>query len=424
MMTFDAIHEVDVMTHMPFLTRVPVSPGADAGNDQGKLILFYCRSGLEDMDASNASRRWKLWVAAEGEQPRRLETGLPDELTECSPTAWHDDTGWHVTFVAGGAPGNPLYHLYRMDGPDLDHLSKPVAIHPTRTGFVFGDRLAYADVENLIHVRQPAGDFDIELPGAFICRVSYRADAPDKLLISGQWQTETDVFALEYDLATGEQHLLECDGVPAYKCAILHDQVLYAQRIGEHFEARQIRTSSILSRRPINAALRRQPGQVQPIVTQPTGDCGCRGRSALDAASDAPMPGLVPGSGADWNGFPVTRASCLECVEKHLGAACVLLTETRHGYAHRLRAIGHLHEAEDESQEFPALHDAIRTARKAYQTDGTMPDWEALAQIAGAIRQRIAPAPDAQRTTSGGSEYFVSQKGLEISKQGADYRLA
>ncbi|MBP8954792.1 MAG: hypothetical protein KBI47_20550 [Armatimonadetes bacterium] len=63
----------------------------------------------------------------------------------------------------------------------------------------------------------------------------------------------------------------------------------------------------------------------------------------------------------------------------HLGAAYVLLAETLDGYAHRLRAIGHLHEAEDESQEWPELHAAIREARKAYQTDGTMPDWESLA---------------------------------------------
>jgi hypothetical protein len=59
-------------------------------------------------------------------------------------------------------------------------------------------------------------------------------------------------------------------------------------------------------------------------------------------------------------------------------AAYVLLTETRDGYAHRLRAVGHLHEAEDESQQWPALHEAFRAARKAYQTQGTMPDWQKL----------------------------------------------
>ena len=75
-----------------------------------------------------------------------------------------------------------------------------------------------------------------------------------------------------------------------------------------------------------------------------------------------------------------TRPSCLECVEKHLGAAWVLITEHQNGYPHRLLAIGHLHEAEEESQAWPDLHAAIRAARKAYQADGTMPNWEALAE--------------------------------------------
>lgn len=387
-MRLDAIHQENVMTHMPFLTRMPESPDAEANVDQGRLVLFYCRSGPKDVDASDGSHRWKLWVAVGDRPPRRLETGLPDELTECSPTAWHDDTGWHVTFIAGGAKDNPLYYLYRMDGPDLDQLSQPVAIHPTRAGFVYGDRLVHADPENLIHVRQPSGDFDIELPGAFIYRVSYRADAPDRLLISGQWQTERDVFSLEYDLTTGEQHLLECDGRPAYKCTMLGDQVLYAHRIGEHFEHRRINVSAVLSRQSLSTVVRRQPGQVEPIVTQPTGGCGCRGRSQTDAVPQ-PLGSGPPQSEATsvLKSAPdaafVTRASCLECVEKHLGAALVLLTETRDGYAHRLRAIGHLHEAEDESQEFTTLHAAIRNARKAFQTDGTMPDWESLAGATG-----------------------------------------
>ena len=54
--------------------------------------------------------------------------------------------------------------------------------------------------------------------------------------------------------------------------------------------------------------------------------------------------------------------------------------------ARRLRAIGHLHEAEDESQEWPALHAAIREARKAYQAAGTIPDWESLEALIGEVR--------------------------------------
>lgn len=85
------------------------------------------------------------------------------------------------------------------------------------------------------------------------------------------------------------------------------------------------------------------------------------------------------------------RPSCLECTEKHLGAAWVLLAEWRDGYPHRLRAIGHLHEAEDESQAWPQLHEAIREARKAFQADGAMPDFEALAELAGGFHAEPQP---------------------------------
>lgn len=102
--------------------------------------------------------------------------------------------------------------------------------------------------------------------------------------------------------------------------------------------------------------------------------------------------------------YTPSRPSCIECVEKHLGAAYVLLTELndlpddRHteppNLSRRLRAIGHLFEAEDESQEWPGLHAAIRQARKAYQSDGTMPDWNVLAELISEVARDIAgPTP-------------------------------
>jgi hypothetical protein len=53
---------------------------------------------------------------------------------------------------------------------------------------------------------------------------------------------------------------------------------------------------------------------------------------------------------------------------------------------HRLRAVGHIFEVEGESQEWPELHAAILEARRAYQADGTMPDWDALGELANAVR--------------------------------------
>lgn len=109
-----------------------------------------------------------------------------------------------------------------------------------------------------------------------------------------------------------------------------------------------------------------------------------------------PCPNCPPSTPAGGKGRPLvvprggytpSRPSCASCCEKHLGAAYVLLTESRDGYAHRLRAIGHLFEAEDESQAWPELHNAIRQARRAYQAAGAMPDWESLAAMLAACRE-------------------------------------
>ena len=104
--------------------------------------------------------------------------------------------------------------------------------------------------------------------------------------------------------------------------------------------------------------------------------------------------GNCPPLGVPRRSYTPTRPSCIECVEKHLGAAYVLLTEAREGYAYRLRAVGHLFEAEDESQEWPELHAAIRDARTLFQAAGEMPDWQALDGMLPVERKRVRPVTD------------------------------
>ncbi len=102
------------------------------------------------------------------------------------------------------------------------------------------------------------------------------------------------------------------------------------------------------------------PGEIRPAEKKP---CGCGKKTTSEGHSST------------------TRPSCLECVEKHLGAAWVLITEHRNGYPHHLLAIGHLHEAEEESQAWPELHSAIRKARKAYQQTEQVPEFGWLAVL-------------------------------------------
>jgi len=130
-----------------------------------------------------------------------------------------------------------------------------------------------------------------------------------------------------------------------------------------------------------------QPDSLQPKLKKKCPDC------------PPPEPLVVPR-----RGYTPTRPSCIHCVEKHVGAAYVLLAElndlpddrrTESGnLSRRLRAIGHLFEAEDESQQWPDLHSAIREARRAYQAGWVVPDWEALAKHAHDQRAALdATAP-------------------------------
>lgn len=80
------------------------------------------------------------------------------------------------------------------------------------------------------------------------------------------------------------------------------------------------------------------------------------------------------------------RKSCLDCVEKHLGAAWVLIGEHGDGYPHRMLAIGHLHEAGEESWAWPELHAAIRDMRKIYHETGECPKFEVLTLLIQKIK--------------------------------------
>jgi len=68
-----------------------------------------------------------------------------------------------------------------------------------------------------------------------------------------------------------------------------------------------------------------------------------------------------------------SRQSCLECVEKHLGSAWTLYSEYKIGYPYRMLVIGHLHEAETESEAWPSLSLLIRENRKRFQVANQIP---------------------------------------------------
>lgn len=80
----------------------------------------------------------------------------------------------------------------------------------------------------------------------------------------------------------------------------------------------------------------------------------------------------------------MTRPSCIQCVQKHLAQAAVLLMEARLGYPlHRVLAWGHMAEAECECLQWHGLAISIREERvRGVENPDYDPDMMALIERA------------------------------------------
>ena len=214
---------------MPFL----------APRQKNNRILFFCKADRPKM--------WKLHY--EDEQGiHRVETGLSDDTVECSPTAWQDKEGWHVSFIGGFAPKDRRYYLYRMDGITLESLMSATVVIRTGAGFVYQKQLVYTK-EGTIFIDDDKKEIKtINFPHHRIYRVSYQPDSVEKLIITAHDIRLNKVYVIEHDLLTNEENIIECDGKPAYKCAILGNELIYADRFGITFEERRLKTGESIKR--------------------------------------------------------------------------------------------------------------------------------------------------------------------------------
>ena len=215
-------------THMPF---------AACGGD-GNPQEFCCIS---------VNGLWKLhW--RRGGKWRRIRTGLPDDATECGPTAEWEDGMWKVSFIAGGWKGDRRFRLYRMYGLD----SEPMAQGFADVGFVRKDAVAMAGRRGPIVIRDSERIVTLAIPEAeYLYRLSYDPRRPNRLLVSGQFRGG-ELFSWSY--APGMDELVEIadSGVPAYKCALWDGQCCYAERIAG-FEERRIVRAEHLEYTPLDA---------------------------------------------------------------------------------------------------------------------------------------------------------------------------
>ncbi|MFH1969140.1 MAG: hypothetical protein ABIJ53_02350, partial [Verrucomicrobiota bacterium] len=227
--TLKQVHDRGGMTHMPFL----------APRQKESRILFFCKA--------DQPKIWKLYYEDKS-GIHRVNTSLSDDTVECSPTAWLDDAGWHISFIGGNAPADRRYYLYRMDGKTLESLAPATIVIKTGAGFIHQKRLAYTR-EGTVFIDDDQKDIrTIDFPHHRIYRVSYRPDALEKLIITVHDVQLNKIYVIEHDLLSNDENTIECDGHAAYKCALLDSELIYADRFGGGFEDRRLKKGRSIER--------------------------------------------------------------------------------------------------------------------------------------------------------------------------------
>ena len=159
--------EKDIKSHMPFVAYAP--------GDWRHGRQFCCIM---------VNGKWKIHQYKDGSW-QRVNTGLPEDATECSPTAEYLFGVWHLTFIAGGAEGNRMFRLYHI--ADLDSGVLPVTVCPADVGFLQKNRLVSASRHGPIVIEDVGKTYTVTIKDAeYLYRVSYDPHNPARLFISGQ----------------------------------------------------------------------------------------------------------------------------------------------------------------------------------------------------------------------------------------------
>lgn len=253
-----SVNMITPLTHMPFLARrgnraVIVfgqshEPSARVPRHGRTRIGRLWKLRLSEVSADELAR-----VGLDVEKSTPIETGLQRNEVECSPCLFLSDSEAHLSFVGTIGHGTgPLRHrLYRMSGSDLTNLTAATLVSDEHCycGFWRPDLTVTGDGDGVIRLSFNGGEErKVDTGFARIARVSYRADFPHHLLITGGDSPGLDVRmrTLVYDIKT--EHAVGeilADGKPTYKPALygalslLPQEVPQAQRAWRLGVARQ-----------------------------------------------------------------------------------------------------------------------------------------------------------------------------------------
>jgi len=190
-------------------------------------------------------RPWKLAYCDWNDRTvRPIATGIPANIPERSPSFYYEGGRIHLSFIAGiPTSAGFRYRLYTCSGPDLEHLDKPrsLAKPPLFFGFVSPHHICWG-AGNVVQLAEKANGRSFKLTTSFyrVAGVTFLAEEPTKLLITGILSRNHDPHTVLHDLSTGNTSDVSAGG-PVYKSTLHGNHLIFAQKLSGDFEDRELR---------------------------------------------------------------------------------------------------------------------------------------------------------------------------------------
>ena len=183
--------------------------------------------------------KWKVHELVDGEW-KRINTGLPEDATECSPFAWYNaDGSFHLTFIGGASVFSVPFRLYEMSFAN----GEVREIVRASVGYQWKGTTVHGNGRNEFDVERGGERLHFVLKGvSYIYRLTHNATNPRTILASCQLDNK-EIHTYAIDEFTGECNELMADGQPTYKPCLLDGTCAYAVKCGEDFEDREICTT-------------------------------------------------------------------------------------------------------------------------------------------------------------------------------------
>jgi len=189
-------------------------------------------------------RAWKLAYCNWSDKiTHPIVSGFAANIPERSPAFYREGERIHLSFISGMPSSVGFrYRLYTCSGPDLAHLDppQPLALPLLFFGFVSPLHICWG-AGNIVQLTDKTigNSFRLETDFYRVASVTFLAEDPSKLLITGLINRAFEYQTILYDLETGNTCMVSVGG-PVYKSSMYGKGLVFAQKQNEQFEEREL----------------------------------------------------------------------------------------------------------------------------------------------------------------------------------------